>query len=63
MSIVAFQERHCALHHGASDVKALHNEQGFVTDEMEMKDSYTQSGFDGILIKPANLESLRRLFQ
>ena len=29
----------------------------------EMKDSYTQSGFDGILIKPANLESLRRLFQ
>ena len=34
-AIVAFQERHCALHHGASDVKALHHEQGFVTDEME----------------------------
>ena len=33
------------------------------TAEVEMKDSYTQSGFDGILIKPANLESLRRLFQ
>ena len=34
-SIVAFQERHCALHHGASNVDALHHEQGFVTDEME----------------------------
>ena len=34
-SIVSFQERHCALHHGASNVEALHHEQRFVTDEME----------------------------
>jgi len=26
-----------------------------------MKDSYRQSGFDGILLKPANLEALRNL--
>ena len=31
------------------------------TAEVEMKDSYRQSGFDGILLKPANLESLRKL--
>ena len=31
------------------------------TAEVEMKDSYAQSGFDGILLKPANLESLRNL--
>ena len=33
-AIVAFQERHCALHHGASNVDALPREQGFVADEM-----------------------------
>ena len=31
------------------------------TAEVEMKDSYAQSGFDGILLKPANLEALKRL--
>jgi CheY-like chemotaxis protein len=31
------------------------------TAEVEMKDSYAQCGFDGILLKPANLEALRRL--
>ena len=31
------------------------------TAEVEMKDSYRQSGFDGILLKPANLESLYHL--
>jgi len=31
------------------------------TAEVEMKDSYVQCGFDGILLKPANLEALRRL--
>ena len=31
------------------------------TAEVEMKDSYAQSGFDGILLKPANLESLKAL--
>ena len=31
------------------------------TAEVEMKDSYAQSGFNGILLKPANLESLRSL--
>ena len=31
------------------------------TAEVEMKDSYRQSGFDGILLKPANLEALRKL--
>jgi len=34
-SIVAFQERHCAIHHGAQNTEALHHEQGFVTDEMQ----------------------------
>ena len=34
-SIVAFQERHCALHHGASNVDALHHEQDYVADEMD----------------------------
>ena len=27
----------------------------------EMKDSYAEKGFDGILLKPANLDSLRKL--
>ena len=31
------------------------------TAEVEMKDTYAESGFDGILLKPADLESLRRL--
>ena len=31
------------------------------TAEVEMKDSYRQGGFDGILLKPANLDSLRKL--
>ena len=31
------------------------------TAEVEMKDSYRQSGFDGILLKPANPEALRKL--
>ena len=31
------------------------------TAEVEMKDSYAASGFDGILLKPANLEALRNL--
>ena len=31
------------------------------TAEVEMKDSYAEKGFDGILLKPANLEALRRL--
>ena len=44
-SIVAFQERHCAMHHGASNVDALHHEQGFVTDEMD-KLNDAQLGYD-----------------
>jgi hypothetical protein len=28
---------------------------------VEMKDAYAERGFDGILLKPANLESLRRI--
>ena len=31
------------------------------TAEVEMKDSYAADGFDGILLKPASLESLRLL--
>ena len=31
------------------------------TAEVEMKDSYAQNGFDGILLKPANLESLKNI--
>jgi signal transduction histidine kinase len=31
------------------------------TAEVEMKDTYAADGFDGILLKPANLESLRLL--
>ena len=31
------------------------------TAEVEMKDSYAEKGFDGILLKPANLDSLRKL--
>ena len=31
------------------------------TAEVEMKETYVQCGFDGILLKPANLESLRKL--
>ena len=31
------------------------------TAEVEMKDTYAADGFDGIVLKPANLESLRRL--
>jgi hypothetical protein len=28
---------------------------------VEMKDTYAEKGFDGILLKPANLEALRKL--
>ena len=28
---------------------------------VEMKDSYAEKGFDGILIKPANLDALKKL--
>ncbi len=31
------------------------------TAEVEMKDNYAEKGFDGILLKPANLEALRKL--
>ena len=31
------------------------------TAEVEMKDAYAAAGFDGILLKPADLESLRKL--
>ena len=31
------------------------------TAEVEMKDSYAADGFDGILLKPANLDALRLL--
>ena len=31
------------------------------TAEVEMKDTYAEKGFDGILLKPANLDSLRKL--
>jgi len=31
------------------------------TAEVEMKDTYAEKGFDGILLKPANLEALRKL--
>jgi len=31
------------------------------TAEVEMKDTYAEKGFDGILLKPANLDALRRL--
>ena len=31
------------------------------TDEVEMKDTYAEKGFDGVLLKPANLEAPRRL--
>lgn len=31
------------------------------TAEVEMKDSYAEKGFDGILLKPANLEALKSL--
>jgi len=31
------------------------------TAEVEMKDTYAAAGFDGILLKPADLESLRKL--
>ena len=31
------------------------------TAEVEMKDSFAKSGFNGILFKPANLESLRNI--
>ena len=33
------------------------------TAEVEMKDAYAEKGFDGILLKPANLEALRKLLQ
>ena len=32
-----------------------------VTAEVEMKDTYAEKGFDGILLKPANLEALKKL--
>ena len=31
------------------------------TAEVEMKDIYAEKGFDGILLKPANLDALRKL--
>ena len=31
------------------------------TAEVEMKDTYAEKGFDGILLKPANLEALKKL--
>ena len=31
------------------------------TAEVEMKDAYAQKGFDGVLLKPANLDSLKKL--
>ena len=31
------------------------------TAEVEMKDNYVEKGFDGVLLKPANLEALRKL--
>ena len=31
------------------------------TAEVEMKDSYAAAGFDGILLKPVDIESLKRL--
>ena len=31
------------------------------TADVEMKDTYAADGFDGIVLKPANLESLRAL--
>ena len=31
------------------------------TAEVEMKDTYAEKGFDGILLKPANLDALRKL--
>jgi signal transduction histidine kinase len=31
------------------------------TAEVEMKDAYAEKGFDGILLKPANLEALKKL--
>ena len=31
------------------------------TAEVEMKDTYAEKGFTGILLKPANLESLKKL--
>ena len=31
------------------------------TAEVEMKDTYAENGFNGILLKPANLEALKKL--
>ena len=31
------------------------------TAEVEMKDTFAENGFDGILLKPANLEALRSI--
>ena len=31
------------------------------TAEVEMRETYAEKGFDGLLLKPATLESLRRL--
>ena len=31
------------------------------TAEVEMKDTYAEKGFDGILLKPANLDALRNI--
>ena len=33
------------------------------TAEVEMKDTYAEKGFSGILLKPANLEALKNLLQ
>ena len=38
-----------------------HHKVYLFTAEVEMKDSYRQNGFDGILLKPANLEALKKL--
>ena len=33
------------------------------TAEVEMKDTFAAAGFDGMLLKPANLQSLRKLLK
>ena len=44
-----------------SDPALASNRVYLFTAEVEMKDSYAEKGFDGILLKPANLEALKRL--
>ena len=35
-SIVEYSARHCRLYHGASNAKALHEEEGFITGKMDI---------------------------